>query len=170
MSNDLYLIGTISKSHGINGEVRVLPETSFIKRFNGLVYVFIGSNPSQTKRYSIEYVKIQGKWIILKLSGVSDCSAADALAGQRLYVTEDQVVELPKHTYFVHDVIGLSVFDEGGRHLGNIEDVMTLPANDVYVLRMEQREVLIPAIKSVVKEIDLKGRKMVIHALDGLLD
>jgi 16S rRNA processing protein RimM len=170
MGNELYLIGTITKSLGIKGEVRVSPFTDFIKRFYDLNDVFVGGNSECVERFRIERVKIKGKNVTLKFFGIDSITGAEALVHQGIYITEDKVVKLPKDTYYIHDIIGVSVFSEDGQQLGEIVDVMALPANDVYVLRTGEGEVLIPAIKPVVKEVNVQQRKMVIHVMEGLLE
>jgi len=167
---ELYLIGTITKSRGVKGEVRVLPLTDFIKRFYDLSDVFVGRSSECVERYHIEHVRIKGKDVTLKFFGIDNRSAADALAHRGIYITEEKLIKLPEDTYYIHDIIGLSVFNEQSQHLGEIVDVMVLPANDVYVMRMGKREVLLPAVKSVVKEVSVKERKMIIHVIDGLVE
>ncbi len=170
MGNELFLIGAITRSVGVKGEVRISPFTDFIKRFYDLSDVFVGASSECVERYRIERVRIRGKNVFLKFFGIDSGSEADALVHQGIYITEETVVKLPNDAYYIHDIIGVSVFDEEGQRLGEIVDVMVLPANDVYVLRTEEREVLIPAIKPVVKEVNVQKRKMVIHVMEGLLE
>lgn len=96
-------------------------------------------------------------------------TAAEALKGQLLFVDEQHRVRLPAGKYFVHDVLGLEVRDDLGRALGTVADVLHTPANDIYVVRGDAHEFMIPAVREFIEAIDLERRTMTVHLIDGLL-
>jgi 16S rRNA processing protein RimM len=104
---------------------------------------------------------------------VPDRSVAGALRGAYLYVPESEAVTLPPGEFFVHQIVGLTVVTLGGEVLGTIEDVLQTGSNDVYVVRQDGpdgREVLLPATKEVVREVDLDSKTMRVELLPGLVD
>jgi 16S rRNA processing protein RimM len=104
----------------------------------------------------------------LKLAGIDDRTAAEAMRGALVRVPIEQAVELPPGSYFWHEIVGLRVQDTRGRALGTVAEVLATGSNDVYVVRDERRELLIPAIKDVVREIDLEQGRILIELLPGL--
>lgn len=111
---------------------------------------------------------VSGKTVV-KLSGVDDRNAAEALRGQLLEVPEAELMALPPDTYFHHQIVGLTVMTTDGRELGAVTEILQTGSNDVYVVRGE-REYLIPAIGDVVKEVDLRAGRLVLDPIPGLLD
>jgi 16S rRNA processing protein RimM len=170
LNTDLYLIGTIIKSHGIKGEVVVAPWTDRLQRFRALKMILIGRDESSVQRYDIQYARLQPPNVILKFAAVDDRTTADTLRQSQVYVSHEQRIKLPKGKHFIHDVIGLEAVTEDGVRIGTVMDVLLLPAHHVYVVKDNTREMLIPAIKDIVKRIDIKHGKMVVHVIDGLLD
>lgn len=108
--------------------------------------------------------------ILLRLDSVTDRTAAAELRGTYLYVPESEAVALPPGEYFVHHIVGLTVMTLGGETLGTVAEVLHTGSNDVYVVRRDGREILLPATKEVVREIDLEAQIMRVELLPGLLD
>ena len=118
----------------------------------------------------IQGVKFFKQMVILKLKGIDTLEEAAKYRQAGLYVTRDNAVKLNRDEYFIADLIGLEVCDVSGDSLGRLEDVMTTGANDVYVIRMgDGRELLLPAIKQCILDVDMEQRRMKVHVLEGLL-
>ncbi len=166
----MFVVGKILKPHGVKGSVKAEIITSFPEHFLELKTVYIEEN-NRKQAYSIEEVRLSNRFVFLKLSGINDYDQADALRNRYIYIAPDDLMPLGEDEYYIHDLIGLKVFDEQGTFVGTLRDVLTYSANDIYVLKTEDgAEYLIPAIKSVVKSVDLKERTMVIHVMEGMLD
>jgi 16S rRNA processing protein RimM len=169
MSDELIRIGKILKSQGHRGAVRVLPLTDFPERFQDMKRVRVKLQDSMAD-YTIEEVKPHGKFLAIKFKEILDMDAAEKLKGSFIEVTRQELVPLQEGSYYIFDIIGMNVFNHDGRPLGKITDVLQTGANDVYVVETEGRPLLIPALKQVVKEIDLPGRRMLVELPEGLAD
>ncbi|MDR2889947.1 MAG: ribosome maturation factor RimM [Lachnospiraceae bacterium] len=176
---DRFQVGIITAPHGVKGEVKVFPTTDDVRRFKRLKKVIVDmsigdsfdSPAGKDLILAIENVKFFKQFAILKLSGVDSMDDALKYKGKSLWVERSDAVRLGKGEYFIADLIGLLVVNEDERPLGRLTDVLQTGANDVYTVLMEDgREVLIPAIKECILEVDMPGQTMKVHLLDGLLD
>nr|BCX00772.1 MAG: ribosome maturation factor RimM [Bacteroidota bacterium] len=170
----LCLIGRIRRSHGLRGEVRVSPETDFPERFRKLDVIYVGPDPAHVRAVRIERVRVESAHrlpIVLKLAGISDRTQSDALVGLSLYIPEEELWPLPENMVYVHDVIGVQVRTEDGEDWGYVEDMLRMPAQDLYQIRRpDGRRVLLPAVEAFVVDLDLQARRLVIRPPEGLLD
>ena len=165
---ELLQVGAITSTHGIRGEVKVFPTTDDPKRFCKLKQVILDDGKSKID-LEVESVKFFKNLVIVKFKGLDDINEVAKYRKETLWVTRDQAVPLKKDEYFIADLIGLSVVTEDGEELGNITDVIQTGANDVYVVAKEgEEELLIPAIKECVKNVDLKNQVMTIFLMPGL--
>jgi len=162
-------IGKILGTQGNRGALRVLPLTDYPERFQQMATVRVLIN-GLIRELSIEEMYFYKKYIIIKFKEIEDMNAANKLKGGFLVVTRSELVPLPEGSFYIFDLIGVDVFDLSGRRLGNITDIIQTGANDVYVVETEARPVLIPALKQVVKEIDLDRRRVVVQMPEGLED
>ncbi|MEE1314769.1 MAG: ribosome maturation factor RimM [Faecalimonas sp.] len=166
---ELLQVGVISSTHGVRGEVKVFPTTDDVKRFKKLKQVILDTGREQ-RSLEIESVKFFKQMVILKFKGIDNINDIEKYKGKSLLVDRKNAVKLQKDEYFVADMLGICVFTEDGEEFGVLKDVMETGANDVYILDTpEYGEVLIPAIKQCVLDVDLKARKMVIHLMEGLV-
>ena len=155
----LLQVGVISSTHGIRGEVKVFPTTDDPDRFRKLKQVILDTGREQ-KGLEIEGVKFFKQFVILKFKGIDNINDIEKYKGKSLYVTREHAVKLKKDEYFIED----------GTAFGVLTDVMQTGANDVYCIRTEEHgEVLIPAIKDCILDVDVEAGKMKIHLLDGLI-
>lgn len=169
-SDELIAIGKIVNTQGHRGEVRVLPLTDFPERFQGMEKVRL-YREGWTADYSIAKTYAHKKFIIMKLAGVDDMDLAETLKGALIMVTREELMPLPEHTYYIFDLVGLKVFTLDGRYLGQVTEVISTGANDVYQVEgVTRRPLLIPALKSVVHKIDLEAGQMVVELPAGLED
>lgn len=162
-------IGKVVALFGVRGELKVRLLTDIPNRFAELDAVHLG--PDHT-RHLIQGVRpYKGEMIVLKLEGIDDANAAESLRNQDLQIPLSKLAKLPPDSYYQHDILGLRVFTLGRLELGKIVDILITGGNDVYVVRANDgSQVLIPAIKDVIKEIDLIRHTMYIDPLPGLLD
>lgn len=168
---DFFKIGIITATHGLHGEVKVFPTTDDVKRFKKLKNVTLDTGKAETAVLEIESVKFFKQFAILKFQGIDSIEDAQKYRKASLLVPRSDAVRLRKDEYFIADLIGLAVRDEDGTQIGTLRDVMETGANDVYVIALEDgRELLLPAIKQCVLEVDVEAGFIRIHILDGLLD
>jgi 16S rRNA processing protein RimM len=169
MENKLQ-VGVISSTHGVRGEVKVFPTTDDVKRFKRLKEVILETGKEELT-LEIEGVKFFKQFAILKFKGIDNINDIEKYKGKSLFVTRKNAVPLRRDEYFIADLQGLSVEDEDGNLIGTLRDVMETGANDVYIVDMtDGREVLLPAIKECILDVDVEGGKIRVHMMDGLLD
>lgn len=168
---DMLKVGIITSTHGVKGEVKVFPTTDDVNRFKRLKQVFL-DNGMEKIPLEIEGVKFFKQMAILKFKGIDNIDDVIKYRQKELYVLRKDAVKLKPDEYFIADLIGITVFDEQGMKLGELTDVMTTGANDVYIVQMSDldKEILIPAIKDCILSIDVKQKKMIVHLMEGLLD
>ena len=165
----LLQVGVISSTHGVRGEVKVFPTTDDVKRFKKLKKVILDTGKEQLP-LEIEGAKFFKQFVILKFRGIDNINDIEKYKGKRLLVDREHAVKLKKDEYFIADMIGMDVFTEDGELFGALKDVMETGANDVYIIEMSDgKEVLVPAIKQCILDVDIENRKMVIHLLEGLV-
>lgn len=162
-------IGKVVALFGIRGELKVLLLTDIPNRFAGLGAVYAG--PDHTRRLIQSVRPYKGEMIVLKLEGIDDANTAESLRDQNLAIPVSELAQLPPDSYYQHDILGLMVITLDGQKLGSIVDIIVTGSNDVYVIKVpDGSQVLIPAIKDVIKQVDLIRRTMYIDPLPGLLD
>ena len=156
------VIGKVGAPHGIHGELRIQPLTDFVDRFEGLGEVMVGD-----ELLHVESVKYHGQSILLKFREYPVREEAMKLTGRLLTVDRSEAAPLSEGEFYTFDIIGLSVFDLRGNKMGVVENVLRTGSNDVYAVRSEEgREILVPALKKVVKEIDLPGGRMLVEMME----
>lgn len=162
-------VGIITSTHGVRGEAKVFPTTDDVKRFKKLKEVIM-DNGRERLTLEIEGVKFFRQMAILKFRGIDTLEDMARYRQAGLYVRRENAVKLDRDEYFIADLIGMAVVDEEEQQLGRIEDVMQTGANDVYVIRMaDGRELLLPAIKQCILEVDMQMQRMKVHVLEGLV-
>lgn len=167
---DRFQVGVITTTHGIKGEVKVFPTTDDPKRFKRLKEVILDTG-KENLTLEIESVKFFKQFVILKFKGLETPEEMAKYRQKSLYVTRENAVRLGRDEYFIADLIGLAVYDEENQEIGVLRDVLETGANDVYMIDLKDgRELLLPAIKECVLNVDVETGKIQIHILDGLLD
>ena len=165
----LLQVGVISSTHGVRGEVKVFPTTDDVKRFKKLKQVILDTG-REHKTLEIEGVKFFKQFVILKFKGIDNINDIEKYKGKSLLVDRANAVRLRKNEYFIADMIGLTVYTEDGEEFGTLRDVLETGANDVYIIDSAKHgEVLIPAIKQCILEVDIENGKMTIHLMEGLV-
>ncbi len=166
--SDFVLIGLVRRAHGIAGEVLVEPVSDIPGRFEALEAVLMRQR-GEMREVEVDSVRWKSKSLLIKLRGIDDRTAAQAHSGAMLGVRQKDVHPVPKDAYYVFDIEGCEVVGESGRKIGVVGDVLKLPANDVFVVKTDGGEVLVPVVKSVVKRIDLDSKTIEIEEIEGLL-
>ncbi len=167
---DLLQVGVITSTHGVRGEVKVFPTTDDVARFKKLKKVILDTGKEHLE-LEVAGVKFFKNMVILKFKEFDNINDVEKYRQKALYVTRENAVKLKKDEYFIADLIGLSVQTDDGEMLGKMTDVIQTGANDVYVVQTaEGEEVLVPAIKECIREVDIKGGRMLVHLLPGLRD
>ncbi len=162
-------IGRIVAPFGIRGELKVRSLSDIPDRFAKLAAVYLSPDYSC---YTIGSVRpYKGDMVIVKLSGIDDANAAERLRNCDLCIEADKLAKLPPDFYYQHDIIGLHVATLNGHEVGTIVDIMVTGSNDVYVIKaLSGQQILLPAVKEVIKQIDLIRQIMYIDPMRGLLD
>ena len=162
-------IGKVVALFGVRGELKVRLLTDIPNRFAELESVHVGPDHTLQRIQGIRPYK--SEMIVLKLEGIDDANAAEALRNQDLSIPLSNLAKLPPDSYYQHDILGLQVITLDGRNLGTIVDIIVTGSNDVYSIKTPGgSQLLIPAIKDVIKQIDLIRHTMHIDPLPGLLD
>lgn len=162
-------IGQIVNTNGLKGVVKVNPFTDDISKFEDLKYVYIQLK-SELKKVKIEQVRYNKNQVLIKLEGIDSIEEAEKYRNFYLKTEKESQEDLGEDTYYIVDLIGLDVYSDKNEYLGKIEDVFPTGSNDVYVVKDNLgKQILIPAIADVVKEVDLKNKKMIINLIPGLV-
>lgn len=165
---DMLQVGVIIQTHGIKGEVKVFPTTDDAQRFKKLKKVTL-DNGKERRELEITSVKFFKNLVILKFKGIDDINEVEKYKKAALFVTREDAVPLEENEYFIADLIGLRVVSDEGEELGTLDDVLQTGANDVYVVKNDKgEEILVPAIKDCVKNVDIEGGEIILHLLPGL--
>ena len=162
-------IGQIVNTNGLKGVVKVNPFTDDISKFEDLKYVYIQLK-NELKKVKIEQVRYNKNQVLLKLEGIDSIEEAEKYRNFYLKTEKESQEDLGEDTYYIVYLIGLDVYSDKNEYLGKIEDVFPTGSNDVYVVKDNLgKQILIPAIADVVKEVDLKNKKMTINLIPGLI-
>lgn len=167
---EYFAVGYVLKPQGIKGEVKVEPLTDDISRFDKLDVVLLRRDTKYI-RIKIEDTRYMGNYVILKLEGYDDRSSAEGLRDEYFWIPRTLAKELPEHAYFISDIIGCNVRTDIGKTLGPVKEIIRTGSNDVYVVDSKDGEILIPALKKVVREVDIEKKLIIIDTteIEGLL-
>lgn len=163
----LVKIGKIAKPHGVRGTLKVLPLTDDKTRYNKLKKIYIQTRHG-IKEFDILAVRYQDKFVLLDLVGIETMTEAEGYIGNYIAIEKKDRMPLDENTYYIEDLIGLNVYEEE-TYLGKLTDVMQPGSNDVYIITLEDgKELLLPAIKSVILEVDIDLGLMKVNVPEGL--
>lgn len=166
---DLLQVGVISSTHGIRGEVKVFPTTDDNQRFKKLKQVKLDTG-KELLDLEVENVKFFKQLVILKFKQFNNINDIEKYKGKSLFVTRENAVKLEKDEYFIADLIGSRVVSDTGKEIGYLKDVLQTGANDVYIIEDEQhKELLLPAIKECILQVDIEKQEILVHIMEGLL-
>ena len=154
--------GEIVNTHGLRGEMRVMPWADGPEFLTGFSVFYIDEKP-----HRVESCRVQKTCVLLKLAGTDDVDAAHALRGKVIYIDREDA-NLPEGSVFVQDLIGMRVIDQNGAEIGKITEVIQLPKHDVYVARGAEGEYQIPAVKEFLKKTDLDAGTVEVVVIEGM--
>ena len=162
---DFIIVGQISKTHGIKGEVKVLPLTDDLTRFKKLKTVFVDNVEKK-----ISGCKLQSKRAILKFEGIDSIEEAEKYKNKYIYIRRDDAIKLPEGEFYFADIIDCIVYEENGREIGKVYDVIETGSNDVYWVKEGKKQLLIPALKTIVESIDIENKKIIIKPVEEWME
>ena len=169
--NDLIAVGRVVKSVGVVGEVKVEVFSGRAERFRSLKAVWIGHTEEEAEGTEVVEARRVGSSIVLRFKGVQERDGADALRGAFIFVDAAHAERPEEDSYFIHEIVGMAVETEDGRVVGTVTDVQHLPASDVWLVEAAGgREILIPAVQAIVRRVDREQRRIIINAIEGLLE
>jgi len=160
-------LSKLVKPHGVQGEIRGVLLTDVLENFRGRATIR-WRRGREVQELEIEGIRPHGTLLLFKFKGVDDRDAARELVGGLLEIPLEELVPLPPGEYYWYQLLGLKVYTEEGEYLGELQEIMETGGHDVYVVRKEGEEILLPAIKEVVKAVVLEEGCMVVHLLEGL--
>lgn len=162
-------VGQIVNTFGIKGQVKVNPFTDDIKKFEKLKEIYI-EKKNELKLFQIEKVNYSKNMVILKLKGIETPEEAEKLRNSYIKIDRKNAKKLPAGTYYIADLIGLDVYTDENKLLGKLDYIYNAGSSDIYVVKDEQgKEILLPAITDVLKQVDLKNGKIIVHIIEGLI-
>lgn len=173
MKQDYYRVGQIINTHGLKGEVSVIPITDFPQeRFkkNNKLYIIKNSYPIAVK---IENARFQNNKniLLLKFAEFNNINQVECFKGMYIYVSSNDLNELKENEYYYHDIIGIKIVDKLGNNIGTVCDIISLKSNDVWVVqRKNKSDLLLPFIKSVMLNVDINNKIAIVEIPDGLIN
>ncbi len=164
------MIGKITKPHGIKGAFKIYPLTDDPDRFAKLSNVVLVGPGGERRSCSIISVQRQNRMVILRCREMGLPVEIAPFIGGTIEIPEEEAINLPEGSYFQHDLVGMAVTLENGESLGEIREIWNAGKNDLLVIRNKDREILIPAVESMIVKVDMKNRRITIRPVEGLLD
>lgn len=158
-ADDLVIIGRLLKPHGLRGDIRCHPETDYPERFEETDEVEIFDDKNPPRRVRVEHARMHGQVVLIKFEGIDTIEAAEPLRGFLVAVPDDETVDLEEGEFYHYEIEGLQVFDETGKSLGIVDEVLANPAHEIYRVG----ELLIPAVPEYVLEVDLDKARVVVR-------
>ena len=162
-------IGQIVNTNGLKGFVKVKPFTDDIKEFETFETIYV-QKKTELIEFKIESVRYAKNMVLLKLKGIDDIDSAAALRNLYIKVSREQLPELQENSYYIVDLLECEVVTVEGEILGKMDDVFNTGSNDIYVVKNEKgKQILLPAIKEVIKNVDIPNRKITVKLMEGLI-
>ena len=168
-NEDHVLVGEIVGVHGIKGTNKIRSYAESLSLFISGGSILVRESGGQEKYRKIKWVKPHTGTALISFFGINERSQAEALVGAELLVPRKELPELAEDTHFWFDLIGMAVYTTEDKYLGRIESIIETGSNDVYVVRNGKKEVLIPALESVVLDVDVKAKRMLVELPEGLI-
>jgi 16S rRNA processing protein RimM len=167
-----FVIGEIVNTQGIKGEVRVIPQTDDITRFERLKKVFVLKRGVLEER-EITSVRYHKQFVLLKLKGIDDMTTAEGYKGCELQIAAADALPCGENEYYIRDLYGMSVYTQEGELIGELTDILFTGANDVYVVTpadRDKKDILLPAIKQCILKVEVAEKRMTVKLLEGLAE
>jgi 16S rRNA processing protein RimM len=168
-SEDLLLIGKVVRPHGLKGWVRIESYAESGETFLKAGKVFLERPSGETVEHQVIAITPSKRFFVLKLEGVDSLEHVETYRGRNVYIQKDRL-HRQSGEYFWFELIGLPVYLDTGRRVGIIRQIVPAPGHDIYVVQEGEKEILIPAVHDVIKEVDLKNEKVVVTGMEDLFD
>jgi 16S rRNA processing protein RimM len=165
---EIVLVGKIVGAHGVKGTSKISADVESLTIFKPGTALLVCSPDGSENSYEIDWVKPHSRGALLALKEVTSRDQAKTLVGAELYIQRARLPKLEDGAYYWFDLIGLKVYSSDDHYLGRLDSIIETGANDVYVVHKEDREILIPALKSVVRSIDIESKIMQVELPEGL--
>ena len=166
---EYFEIGQIVNTSGLKGEIKVKPFTDDITKFNDFKTIYV-SIKKELKEFKVEKVRFSKNMVFLKLKGIDTIEEAENYRNLYIKRKRDKDEEIEEDTYYIVDILGCKVFTDEQKELGEVIDVFSTGSNDVYVVKDELgKQVLLPAIKDVIKNVDIENKLITVHLMEGLI-
>lgn len=171
MGEPYFTVGKIINTHGIKGELKVLPQTDFpdVRFAQGSKLPFFLSGQSDFTLLTVESSRLHKNVYIIKFTELNDINDAEKYKGGILRVPKDALVDLAEDEYYYHEIVGCQVFTDEDEELGTITEILSPGANDVWVVTPQKgKPILIPVIDDVLLNVDVNSKQVKVHLLEGL--
>lgn len=166
---EYFEVGQIVNTNGLKGFVKIKPFTDNIKEFETFDSIYVQEKDNLVE-YKIEAVRYVKQMVLIKLKGIDNIDMAEALRNLYVKVKRDSLPKLQKNSYYIADLLECDVYTVDGDVLGKMDDVFKTGSNDVYVVKStEGKQILLPAIKDVIQNIDINNKKIIVKLMEGLL-
>ncbi|EKN63861.1 16S rRNA processing protein RimM [Schinkia azotoformans MEV2011] len=164
-------VGKIVNTQGIKGEIRVISSTDFPEeRFRKGNILYIEVAPNDLIEVKVSSHRLHKNFHLLTFAGFNNINDVEKYKGKMLKISEDQLNDLDEGEFYYHEIIDCEVFTDDGEKLGTIKEILSPGANDVWVVkRPGDKDLLLPYIEDVVKEVDVENKKVIVHLMEGLL-
>ncbi len=169
-SRELLLLGRVVKPHGLDGTLSIRSYAESKDSFVEAGRVVLATPDGQRKAFSVVSARPHKKGMLLNLEGLGSVEAAEGFRDAEIFIRTDALERAPEDEYYWFELVGIEVYGHTGRYVGTLEQILTTGGSDVYVVRSEAKEILIPASREVIEEIDLDNRRMTVFEMEGLLD
>jgi 16S rRNA processing protein RimM len=164
MNSGFLLIGKVGKPHGLGGQVKVQSRVSSFESYYPGLPVYLGGG-EELKEWVLSEVKVQGQTLICRFQGVNNRNQAEALYGSTLYIHEKDLKPLPEGEYYCYQLIGSRVYDHRGLFLGNVEEIFSTAAHDIWVIKDGKEEKLFPAVDDFILSVDPSRKEIRVRDL-----
>ena len=166
---DFLEIGQIVNTFGVKGMLKVVPFTDNVERFEKLKSVFLEKN-NKIEEKKVEETKFHKNMILVKFKNIETIEEAEKYVNAYLKVDRQNAIELKENEFFIADLLGSEIYTDENVLLGKLEDIFNTGSNDIYVVKDEKgKQILLPAIADVIKNIDVVNKKIIVHLLEGLI-
>ena len=167
---DLILLGKVAATHGIKGQLRIVPYSGSGETFLALKSVLLRNASGKTDEHELAAVSSHGRKVLVALKGYTDINQVIPFVGSEVLIKREQLPPVEEGEFYWHDLIGMKVVTDTGRHLGILESIIETGSNDVYVVTSGKQEILVPALEDVVVSVDLAAKVMTVTPVEGLFD
>ena len=168
LKKDLVLIGKIVGTHGLKGTSKIQSYAESLEIFKSGTALLVISPDGSENRYEIDWIKPHSRGALLALKQITGCDQAKSLIGSELFIGKAELPKLETGAYYWFDLIGVNVYTSDDRCIGRIDSIIETGANDVYVVKNADKEILVPALESVVRSIDIEAKIMRVELPEGL--